>query len=71
MIASTILASALASSTPLATPAAAPAAEVAQVAPSTVKPGMAEGKMDCCKDGCACCGKDKAVKTESKEEHAH
>jgi Spy/CpxP family protein refolding chaperone len=22
--------------------------------------GKAEGKMDCCKDGCACCAKDKA-----------
>jgi hypothetical protein len=23
----------------------------------------AEGKMDCCKDGCACCAKDKAKPT--------
>ena len=23
----------------------------------------AEGKMDCCKDGCACCAKDKAKST--------
>ena len=25
--------------------------------------GKAEGRMDCCKDGCACCAKDKAKPT--------
>lgn len=71
MIASVVLASALAASAPLAAPVVEPVAAAAPVAPSAVKHEMAEGKMDCCKDGCECCGKDKAAKAEPEHEHAH
>jgi hypothetical protein len=44
---------------------------LATAAPSANKHDMAAGKMDCCKDGCECCGKDKAAKAEPAHEHAH
>ena len=68
MIASVILATTLASTAPQAAPAAAPASQSAAPA---AKPAMAGGKMACCKDGCACCGKDKAAKAEAAPKHAH
>ena len=72
MIASAILATTLASTTPQAAPAAPAAAPVsAQSAAPAAKPAMAGGKMACCKDGCGCCGKDKAAKSEPAHEHAH
>ena len=72
MIASAILATTLASTSPQAapaTPAAVPAS--AQSSAPAAKPAMAGGKMDCCKDGCACCGKDKAMKAEAAPANAH
>ena len=66
MIASTLVAAALASTSPAqAAPVAAPAPahdHSAMASPKDMggQKGMAEGKMDCCKDGCACCAKMKA-----------
>lgn len=69
MIASTLVAAALASTNP-AQAAPAPALDHSAMAASHDKAaphaaghkGMAEGKMDCCKDGCACCAKKDAAK---------
>ena len=70
MIASTLAAAALAATNPAqAAPAAqdtsAMAASHARMAPHQEMAGhegMAKGKMDCCKDGCACCGKKDEAK---------
>lgn len=76
MIASTLVAAALASTNP------AQAAAPAPVAPAKAHAGMAghehmksakgmaEGKMDCCKDGCECCAKTEAAKAGDAP-HAH
>ncbi len=75
MIASTILAAALASTNP-SQAATAPAAAHNHAAMAghdmsghkdmAAAKGMAEGKMDCCKDGCACCAKKDAKVGEAK-----
>ena len=57
MIASTILAATLASAQPATAPAPAPAMDHKAM---DMKSDKAAAKMDCCKDGCACCAKDKA-----------
>ena len=66
MIISTVLAASLAGVQPQATPA--PAMDHSKMDHSKMdhsamdrsKPGAAKAMMDCCKDGCACCAKDKA-----------
>ena len=63
MIASTIVAATLAAAQPqaAAAPAAAPAMDHSKMDHGAMHADKkAEGKMDCCKDGCACCAKDKA-----------
>jgi len=45
-------------------PAPAPAMDHSKMDHGTMHADKkAEGKMDCCKDGCACCAKDKAKPT--------
>jgi len=70
MIASTLVAAALASTKP-AQAAPAPAHDHSAMAAAHKQAAhqdmaghkdMAEGKMDCCKDGCACCAKKDAAK---------
>ncbi len=67
MIASSLLAAALASTSPAqAAPAPAPAHDHSAMVGDKGTGGamkMVEGKMDCCKDGCACCAKKDAAKT--------
>ncbi|MDQ3143282.1 MAG: hypothetical protein M3Q57_00165 [Pseudomonadota bacterium] len=69
MIASTLVAAALASTNPAqAAPAPAAAHDQAAMAGHQGMPDhkdMAGGKMDCCKDGCACCAKKDAPKAEA------
>jgi hypothetical protein len=62
MIASTVLAATIAA----AQPQPAPAMDHAKMdhAKMDMKADKAGGKMDCCKDGCACCAKDKAKPTK-------
>ena len=69
MIASTIVAAALASTNPAQAAAPAPAApakahHAGMAGHEHMKSaeGMAEGKMDCCKDGCECCAHQGAAK---------
>ena len=58
MIASTVLAATIAA----AQPQPAPVMDHAKMdhAKMDMKGAKAGAKMDCCKDGCACCAKDKA-----------
>ncbi|MDQ3078115.1 MAG: hypothetical protein M3Q83_04645 [Pseudomonadota bacterium] len=75
MIASTLVAAALASTSPAQAAPAAPAHHHAAMAASGARSvpnqamaghgGHAEAKMDCCKDGCACCAKKDAAKAET------
>jgi hypothetical protein len=45
-------------------PAPAPAMDHSKMDHGTMHADKkADGKMDCCKDGCACCAKDKAKPT--------
>ena len=68
MIASTIVAAALASTNPaqaaLPAPVAPAKAHAGMAGHEHMKSakGMAEGKMDCCKDGCECCAHKGAAK---------
>jgi uncharacterized protein involved in copper resistance len=60
MIASTLVAATLAA----AQPQPGPAMDHSKMEHGTMHADKkAEGKMDCCKDGCACCAKDKAKPT--------
>jgi hypothetical protein len=52
-----IIASTIAANSP-----ATPAAAAVQVAPAAARSATAPAKMDCCKDGCSCCGKEKDAK---------
>ena len=77
MIASTLVAAALASTNPAQAAAPAPAApakahHAGMAGHEHMKSatGMAEGKMDCCKDGCECCAKTEAAKAGDAP-HAH
>jgi hypothetical protein len=60
MIASTVLAATIAA----AQPQPAPVMDHGKMdhAKMDMKADKAAAKMDCCKDGCACCAKDKAAK---------
>ena len=70
MIASTLVAAALASTNPAQAAAPAPAAPAKKAHHAGMAghehmksaKGMAEGKMDCCKDGCECCAHKGAAK---------
>ena len=68
MIASTLVAAALASTNPaqaaLPAPVAPAKAHAGMAGHEHMKSaeGMAEGKMDCCKDGCECCAHKGAAK---------
>jgi hypothetical protein len=54
----TLAAASLAAAQPA--PAPAPAMDHSKMDHANMHAaGKAEGKMDCCKDGCACCAKDK------------
>ena len=60
MIASSIVAATLAA----AQPAPAPVMDHSKMEHGAMHAaGKAESKMDCCKDGCPCCAKDKAKLT--------
>ena len=59
MIASTLVAAALASTNPAQ---ATPMPMKTEQAGMAGQKGMATSKMDCCKDGCACCAKKDAAK---------
>lgn len=58
MITSTILAATIAAAQPQPTPVMDHAAM--DHAKMDMKADKATAKMDCCKDGCACCARDKA-----------